>query len=130
MSVGGVEFPTVAALISPAVMDGLGRKKPLLPTRQTTKCLCSCSLGQKRETHDSLFGTLVRAGAENEMSLSELYILICFETLCPFVCVYALYGGGQWSCEFGVGCSRDTIGAHEWKGQTLAQLRIMLLQQF
>lgn len=116
MSVGGVEFLTVAALISPAVMDGLGRKKPLLLTRQTTKSLCSSSLGQKRETRDTLSGTLVRAGTENEMSLSELYILICFETLCPFVCVYALYGRGQWLCEFGVGCSRDPVGAHEWKG--------------
>lgn len=108
MSVGVVEFLTVAALIGLAVMDGLGRKSLCYQHDNQQRACALAALGRREKLSQRSFRNIDQGRNRKGMRLSELYINLLFLSDSVLLCAHMRsYCGGQWLCEFGVGCSRE-----------------------
>ncbi len=74
MSVGGVGFLTVAALIGLAVMDGLGWKSLCYQHDSQQRACAPAALGRREKLWLCSFRNVDQGGIRQGMGLSELYI--------------------------------------------------------
>ncbi len=98
MSVGGVGFLTVAALIGLAVMDGLGRKSLCFQHDSQQRACAPAALGRREKLMQRSFRNIDQGRNRKGMGLSELYINLLFLSDSVLLCEHMRsYDGGQWS---------------------------------
>lgn len=78
MSVSGVVFLAVAALIGLAVMDGLGRKSLCYQHDSQQRACAPAALGRREKLRQCSFWNIDQGRSRKGMGLSELYINLLF----------------------------------------------------